>query len=59
MYNSDKVMTAKEMEQKNWEENKVYEEVEDVGQHAIPMRWVVTEKLEGGELVTKARLGAR
>ena len=59
LFNSDSVMSAKESELKNWEENEVYEEVENVGQTAISMRWVITEKLKNGEAVTKARLVAR
>ena len=59
MYNSDIVMTAKETELKNWEVNDVYGEVEDVGQRSISMRWVVTEKLKGGETVTRTRLVSR
>ena len=33
--------------------------VEDLGQKCISVRWVVTEKVKGGQVVTKARLVAR
>ena len=58
-FNSEDVKIAKENELRNWEDNNVYEEVEDCGQPAISMRWVVTEKIKNGENVTKARLVAR
>ena len=54
-----KVIEAKEKELKSWKENDVYEEVEDMGQKAISTRWIVTEKVKGGEKVCKARLVAR
>ena len=42
-----------------WIENKVFEEVEDVGQKSISVRWVLTEKPKNDEMVVKARLVAR
>ncbi|KAK3873855.1 hypothetical protein Pcinc_021147 [Petrolisthes cinctipes] len=39
--------------------NNVYEEVDDVGQNALTVRWVVTEKLRNGQSIVKARLVAR
>ena len=53
------VLEAKEKELQSWRENNVYEEVEDNGQRAISTRWIVTEKLKGGEKICKARLVAR
>ena len=50
---------AKLKEVESWNENKVYEEVEDKGQSTISLRWVVTEKIKDGKNVTKARLVAR
>lgn len=53
------MLEAKEKELESWRENNVYEEVEDTGQKAISTRWIVTEKLKGGEKICKARLVAR
>ena len=50
---------AKEKEFQSWKENQVYEEVQDQGQTTVSLRWVVTKKLKGGKMVTKARLVAR
>lgn len=59
LFNSDDVWSAKQSEIQNWIDNEVYEEVEDVGQRFMSVRWVVTEKLKRDEKVTKARLVAR
>ena len=59
LFNSEEVMCAKEKEIQNWRDNKVYEEVEDIGQESLSVRWVVTEKVKGGQTVVKARLVAR
>ena len=59
LFNSGEVMCAKELELQNWKDNEVYEEVEDVGQETLSVRWVVTEKLKAGQKVVKARLVAR
>ncbi len=59
LFNSEEVMCAKERELKSWQDNDVYEEVDDVGQEVLSVRWVVTEKVKGGQTVTKARLVAR
>ena len=48
-------MSAMFAEMNKWREYDVYEEVEDVGQHAISTRWVFTSK----DGITKARLVAR
>jgi hypothetical protein len=50
---------AKFAELKNWTDEKVYDEVEDIGQETISVRWVVTPKLVDGSWITKARLVAR
>lgn len=59
LFNSEEVMCAKEKEMRNWRDNKVFEEVEDLGQESLSVRWVVTEKFKGGKTVVKARLVAR
>ena len=43
----------------SWKNNAVYEEVENVGQEVISVRWVITEKLKEGKSLIKARLVAR
>ena len=58
-FNSTEVLTAKESEIKNWNNNGVYEEVDDIGQDAMTVRWVITEKIKNGKSVIKARLVAR
>ncbi|CAB4068354.1 unnamed protein product [Lepeophtheirus salmonis] len=45
--NSGEVKKAKRNEINNWNENKVFEEVEDHGQRTISMRWRVTKKKNG------------
>ena len=59
MFNSDDVISAKELEINNWIENEVYEEVPDEGQDTISVRWIVTEKIKGNQTIVKARLVAR
>lgn len=59
LFNNEDVRKAKEKEMANWNENNVYEEVEDEGQMTISTRWVITEKIKNGETITKARLVAR
>jgi len=58
-FNTEEVNVAKHSELKSWVENDVYEEVENTGQNAISVRWVVTEKIKDGATVVKARLVAR
>ena len=58
-YSTEEVVKAKELEVLNWQENDVYEEVEDRGQEFISVRWVITEKVKNGRPVIKARLVAR
>ena len=55
----DGVLNAKLSEIENWRQNKVFEEVDDVGQSTISVRWVVTQKRKEGRDVIKARLVAR
>ena len=59
LFNNDEVTVAKELEIQKWRDNEVYEEVVDVGQKIITVRWVVTESFKNGTLATKARLVAR
>ena len=59
LFTNDEVMQAKEKEIESWRINDVYEEVIDVGQKVIAVRWVVTERFKAGLLLTKARLVAR
>lgn len=53
------VMDAKIDELEKWKKNKVYENVENHGQKALSVRWVVTEKILNGKKKRKARLVAR
>ena len=50
---------AKQLELANWQNNEVYVEVDDEGQAAMSVRWVVTRKEKNGAMVTKARLVVR
>ena len=59
LYNSDAIKEAKMRELQNWTNNEVFQEVEDGGQQAISVRWIVKEKIKEGKTVTKARLVAR
>ena len=59
LYNNSQIAEAKEKEIKNWVQNDVFETVENTGQKYITVRWVITEKIKDGKLVTKARLVAR
>lgn len=54
LFNSEEVLCAKEREIKSWQDNGVYEEVDDVGQETLSVRWVVTEKVKGGRTMVKA-----
>ena len=56
---SSRFRGAKEEEITKWREFKTFTEVEDLGQPRVSSRWVCTEKMKGGKLVTKARLVAR
>ena len=53
------IREAKEVELKKWVDEKVYEDVEDIGQECLSTTWVMTEKLVDGKSVVKARLVVR
>ena len=59
LFNSSKVVKAKDTELENWKQNEVVEEVDCEGQPLISTRWVITEKVKNDEVITKARLVAR
>ena len=52
-------MTAKQAEHENWIREDVYEEVDDIGQDTMSVKWVITPKIINGVMATKARLVAR
>ena len=56
---TEEVTLAKQNELKNLLAEHVYEEVHNIGQSYISVRWVVTSKKVDGLLKTKARLVAR
>ena len=56
---SEEVKEAQSNELKRWQEYQVYEEVDDEGQPAINLRFVITEKTVGTERTVKARLVAK
>ena len=55
----EQTLNAKKLELENWKRECVYEEVDDVGQNSMSVRWVVTPKIIDGVWSTKARLVAR
>ena len=55
----DEVWQAKMKELASWKENSVYDEVENLGQEVVSVRWIVTEKEKEGKKFLKARLVAR
>ena len=59
LFCSYEVNKAKEKEIQKWRDNNVFEEVEDVGQNTISVRWVITEKIIENKEATNARLVAR
>ena len=59
LFCSYEVNKAKEKEVQKWRDNNVFEEVEDVGQHTISVRRVITEKIIENKEATNARLVAR
>ena len=59
LYSKEEVLEAKKEEIENWQSNEVYEEVANEGQRLMSTRWVVTEKVREGKVITKARLVAR
>ena len=52
------VAVAKQKELQSWQQNHVYTEVPNEGQHVISSRWVITTKKVDGHDITKARLVA-
>ena len=59
MIDECEVLDAKLEELGKWKANKVYEPVPFTGQKYISTRWVLTDKIIGGERKVKARFGAR
>ena len=58
-FDDEAVTAAQKQELDNWKSNDVYQEVPDHGQHALSVRWVITEKILHDEKSIKARLVAR
>lgn len=59
LFNSEDVLCAKKKKIKSWQDNDVYKEVDNVGQDALSVRCVVTEKMKNNQPVIKARLVLR
>ena len=57
--NSSEYLPAKLAELEKWKDMGVYDEVDDIGQSYVSVRWVLTEKIKEGTKVMKARLVAR
>ena len=58
--NKEKELEAKHIELAQWKSMEVYEEVEDIGQDCLSLRWVLKDKLdESGVKFCKARLCVR
>ena len=55
----EQTLNAKKLELENWRRESVFEEVDDVGQNFMSVRWVVTPRIIDGLWSTKARLVAR
>ena len=53
------VSAAQGTEYQSWLDNDVIKLVDDTGQKCISVRWVITQKVKDGRLITKARLVAR
>ena len=53
------VAVAKQKEIQIWQQNNVYTEVPNEGQHVISSRWVIKTKKVDGHDITKARLATR
>ena len=43
-FDDEAVRAAQKQELDNWKSNDVYQEVPDIGQHALSVCWVITEK---------------
>ena len=59
MFTNNAVSEAKAKEFLNWLENDVFDMVDDRGQKCLSVRWVITQKVKNGQVVTKARLVVR
>ena len=57
-FDDEAVTAAQKQELDNWKSNDVYQEVPDNGQHALSVRWVITEKILHDKKCIKARLVA-
>ena len=57
--NEDQKLNAKLKELESWNVLKVYQEIEDQGQKAMTVKWVLREKLKDNKPFTKARLCVR
>ena len=55
----EETLQAKLRELESWKKNCVYDEVEDIGQKCVSVRWVITPKVIDGQMKIKARLVAR
>ena len=56
---NEKKIKAKVKELNSWKQNDVYEEVDYRNQKLISTRWVLSEKMKDGQIITKAKLVAR
>ena len=50
------MIQARQVELQNWKDMEVYEEIKDQGQKVISTRWVITNKIYGGQKGAKASL---
>ena len=55
----DNIMATKVREIEKWKKEAVFEEVEHDEQECMTTTWVITPKMDGDKVVTKARLVAR
>ena len=53
-FDDEAVRAAQKWELGNWKSNDFYQEVPHVGQHALSVRWVITEKTLYDKKCTKA-----
>ena len=53
------VAVAKQKELRSWQQNNVYTEIPNEGQHVIGSRWIITTKKVDGHDIIKARLVAQ
>ena len=58
-WENEEILEAKLKELERLKENRVYKEVEDMGQKTLSIRWVISQKLKKGKQVWKARLVVR